>query len=64
MSTVTYFVKYAFMNLIMKSKMAMQNSKLSPVQTPGKPYTMLFVILELMTYCRKHFVSWIQLQIK
>ena len=36
-----YFVEYAFVNLIVKSKMAIQNSKLSPVQTPEKSYTML-----------------------
>ena len=36
-----YFEEYAFVNLIMKSKMTMQHSKFFPVQTPEKSYTML-----------------------
>ena len=36
-----YFEEYAFVNLIMKSKMAMQHSKFFPVQTPEKSYTLL-----------------------
>ena len=38
---IAYFVKYTLVNLIMKSKMATQNSKLSPFQIPEKSYTML-----------------------
>ena len=37
---IVYFVEYAFANLIMKSKVDMQNSKLSPVQTLKKSYIM------------------------
>ena len=67
--TWTYFVEYTFMNLIMKSKTAIQNSRLFPVQTLTlclpipRTWQLWVTVLHFRVDDRKYVVNQIQLKI-